>query len=117
MFGFLSKIILIALIVAGVGGLIYPRRGSLSQIPKLSQVPAIFSQTVKHIDASKLSQNLSAALDNLVTHPDKNSPVVLGVKVTNDSLNKVVDVIYSLPPEQLGQIKTLLCAPASPSAK
>jgi hypothetical protein len=45
-------------------------------------------------------------LDSLVTHPDPNSPVVLGVKISNDSLSTVVDVIRSLPPDQINQIKS-----------
>jgi hypothetical protein len=117
MLGFLFKIILVAIVFAGIFGFIYLRRGSLPQIPKLSDIPSALSQAAKNVDTSKLSENLSAALDGLVTHPDKNSPVVLGVKVTNDSLVKVVDVIYNLPPDQFSQIKSLICSPASPSAK
>jgi hypothetical protein len=52
-------------------------------------------------------------LDSLVTHPDPNSPVVLGVKISNDSLSTVVDVIRSLPPDQINQIKSALCTPVS----
>ena len=124
MFGFLFKIIIVALVVIGLYSVVSVRRGSPPQIPALSQITsaaqATFSRQafsgLKNIDTSNLGKNLSQALDSLVTHPDRNSPVVLGVKITNDSLNTVVDVIQGLPPDQVDQIKNLLCSPATSSA-
>ncbi|OGD01354.1 hypothetical protein A3E17_04190 [Candidatus Amesbacteria bacterium RIFCSPHIGHO2_12_FULL_48_14] len=124
MFGFLFKIIIVALVVIGLYSVVSVRRGSPPQIPSLSQITsaaqATFSRQafsgLKNIDTSNLGKNLSQALDSLVTHPDRNSPVVLGVKITNDSLNTVVNVIQGLPPDQVDQIKNLLCSPATSSA-
>lgn len=117
MFGFLFKVVLMAALVAG-GGYFYIHRGNLSQIKQLSNLTSQFKiPDIKQIDASQAGQRISEVLDSLVTHPDKNSPVILGVKITSDSLNTLVDVIAKLPPDQVSQIKQVICAPASPSGQ
>ena len=104
-----------AAVVAG-GGYVYLHRNNLSQIKQLSSLTSQFKiPNLKQIDASQAGQRVSEILDSLVTHPDKNSPVILGVKITNDSLNTIVDVIAKLPPDQVSQLKQVICA--SPSAK
>ena len=114
--GFLLKILLVAGLVAGLSGLGFIRRGS---IPNLSALPEVFSvdtrsvSDLKNMDVPTLGKRVSQVLDSLVTHPDRNSPVVLGVKVTNDSLNSLVEVIQKLPPDQVDQLKNVVCSPAS----
>ncbi|MBI2008475.1 hypothetical protein HYS82_02355 [Candidatus Amesbacteria bacterium] len=117
MFGFLFKVIIMAAIVAG-GGYAYINRDKFPQLSQLSQLAQLaqFAKLSKvEINASEAASRISSALDSLVTHPDKNSPVVLGVKITNESIGKLVDVIQGLPPEQVNQIKQVICA--SPSAQ
>ncbi len=123
MFGFLFKIIIVVALVAGVGGyLVIKRGGSVADIPKLvANLPKTFSVqnapklitslNLKSIDTTNLGGKLSDALDALVTHPDKNSPVVLGVKVTNDTISTITDVIMKLPNDQLDQIRSIVCQP------
>lgn len=123
MFGFLFKIVIVVALVAGVGGyLVVKRGGSVADIPSyvaslpntfsLKNAPKLISNlNLKTIDTSNLGGKLSEALDALVTHPDKNSPVVLGVKVTNDSISTITDVIMKLPNEQLNQIRNVVCVP------
>src|SRR3972149_6164457 len=119
--GFLLKILLVAGLVAGLSGLAFIRRGS---IPNLSALPEVFSwvrssvdtrsvSDLKNMDVPTLGKRVSQVLDSLVTHPDRNSPVVLGVKVTNYSLNSLVEVIQKLPPDQVDQLKNVVCSPAS----
>ncbi|OGC98826.1 hypothetical protein A2701_02560 [Candidatus Amesbacteria bacterium RIFCSPHIGHO2_01_FULL_47_34] len=119
--GFLLKILLVAGLVAGLSGLVFIRRGS---IPNLSALPEVFSwvrssvdtrsvSDLKNMDVPTLGKRVSQVLDSLVTHPDRNSPVVLGVKVTNYSLNSLVEVIQKLPPDQVDQLKNVVCSPAS----
>jgi len=116
-----------AAVVAG-GGYAYMNRDKIPQLTNLTsqlklpdikqinasdagtRISAALDSLVTHPD-----KDISAALDSLVTHPDKDSPVVLGVKITNESIGKLVDVIQGLPPEQVNQIKQVICAPASPS--
>lgn len=110
--------------MAGVGGyLVIKRGGSLTDIPGyVASLPKTFSAqnapkllsslNLKSIDTTNLGAKLSDALDALVTHPDKNSPVVLGVKVTNDSISTITDVIMKLPNDQLNQIRNVVCTPA-----
>jgi len=117
MFGFLFKVILMAAVVAG-GGYAYMNRDKIPQLKNLSQIAANLKiPDYKQINASEAGSRISAALDSIVTHPDKNSPVILGVKITNESLGIIVDAIQKLPPDQTNQIKQILCAPASPSAQ
>ncbi len=112
MFGFLLKVGIIAAVVASIGGFVYLRRGSLPQIPSPNQWLALASESARKVDFKILAKNSSDALDNLIANPDKNSPVVLGVKITNESLGKLVDVIQGLPPEQADQIKSVVCGAA-----
>src|SRR3989304_7179678 len=106
MFGFLFKIIIVALVVIGLYSVVSVRRGNPPQIPSLSQITsaaqATFSRQafsgLKNIDNSNLGKNLSQALDSLVTHPDRNSPVVFGGQNCKDSLKTVVDGIQGAPP-------------------
>lgn len=123
MFGFLFKIIIVVALVAGVGGyLVIKRGGSLMDIPgyvsslpktlSVKNAPKLLSSlNLKSIDTTNLGGKLSDALDALVTHPDKNSPVVLGVKVTNDSIATITDVLLQLPNDQLNQIRNVVCVP------
>ena len=126
MFGFLFKILIIAAVVVGIGGYIGLKKGiNIPGIPKniASQaaqlkLPAFsgVSANIKSINAGVLGQRLSETLDALVTHPGRNpGPVVLGVKVTNDSLGVITDALMKLPNDQLQQVQQALCA--SPSAK
>lgn len=119
MIGLLLKLIIVCGVV--IGGFSYLSNKNPHLITDLATAKTKiqsgnFSQ-LADIDTNLVKNNLSASLDSLVTHPDKNSPVVLGVKVTNDSLNTLVDVIRQLPPEQVEQLKDVVCSPATPSAK
>lgn len=117
MISFLLKILLVAAVVVGVIGVVYMRRGSM---PRISELPGKLKDSLAQVNTTTLWSNLSGSLDSLVTNPDANSPVVLGVKITNDSLTTVVDVIQSLPPDQITQIRSALCTPApsaTPSAR
>src|SRR3989344_6527115 len=107
MFGFLLKVVLVAAVVAGVGGVIYMRRGSW---PTPESLTADFKNAVTTVDMGTVTKNLSASLDSLITKP-ANSPVVLGIQVTSESLTTIVDVLQKLPPDQVSQIKAALCAP------
>lgn len=108
MFGLLLKVTVIAAVVTTIGGFVYLRRGSLPVIPSLDRWLAMASESAQKVDFKVLAKNSSDALDSLV-NPDKNSPVVLGVKITNESLGKVVDVLQGLPPEQFDQLKQAIC--------
>lgn len=116
MFGFLFKVIIMAAVVAG-GGYAYINRDKFPQLAEIAQLPSRLKlPDLKQVDASEAGKRISSALDSLVTHPDKNSPVVLGVKITNESIGKLVDVIQGLPPEQVNQIKQVICAtPPTPT--
>ena len=50
-------------------------------------------------------------MDNIITHGNSGSPVVLGLKVTNKSLGAITDVLQKLPNEQLDQIRSVVCEP------
>lgn len=114
MLGFLIKIVVFAGIFAAIFGVIFLRRGS---VPNPTQIIADVKHGIATADVTSIVKNLGTSLDALVTHPDKNSPVVLGVKISNDSIGAIVNTLRSLPPEQINQIKNLLCAPpASPSS-
>ncbi len=122
MFGFLAKIVIVALLVAGVGGyFVYKKGGELPKLPTdLSQlsIPVdtrILGLFKQNLSSGNLGQQLSSALDSLVTHPDRNSPVVLGIKATNESVELITDALMSLPNDKLEQVKQALCA--SPSAQ
>lgn len=122
MFSFLFKILIIAVIVVGLYSIYQYRK--TGQLPKPLQgyssklnIPALGNLsklTGGKIQPAEVGKNLSSALDQLVTHSSTNSPIVLGVKVTNDSLSTLVDVLQKLPTDQLAQLKLAICA--SPSA-
>lgn len=115
MLGFLFK----AIIFIGLVGLIFVIAFQRNLLPSsISKYvdPRMVNQ-LTHTNLSGLAPQLSTALDSLVVHPNSLSPVVLGLKVTNDSLNSVVDLIQRLPPDQLSQLKTVVCSTASASAK
>ena len=111
MLGFFFKILIVAGLVAGVGWYFTIHGGKIPKISKLSDITNKIDY--KKIDTKIIGKQLSLALDSLVTHPDKNSPIVLGVKITNDSLNTLVDVIQKLPPDQVKELKQLICTPTS----
>ena len=112
MFGFLLKMVVMVAVIAAIGGVIYLLRGNM---PDPKSLLSDAKTAVTTADTSVIWKNLSNSLDALISKP-ANSPVVLGIKVTNDSLSTVVDVIQKLPPEQISQIQAALCQPASPSA-
>ena len=72
-----------------------------------------YKDIIKNIDTKVLLSKVGETLDNIVTNQTKDSPVVLGLKVTNESLGAITDVLQKLPTEQLQQIRTVVCA--SPS--
>jgi hypothetical protein len=122
MLGFLFKLILLLVVVGGAvgyGAVKYktsPVRlvfGAKTQMDKIFQ-PQAFESAVRGISTKEIVSQVSTVLDSLVTKGTSDSPVVLGLKVTNESLNAVTDVLQKLPADQLGQIKNVLCA--SPSA-
>ena len=84
---------------------------AVSLIPIDTKVLGTFKDTA---NVSNLAPKISEALDSLVTHPGKNSgPVVLGVKVSNDTIGTITDVLMGLPSEQLSQVKSVVCATSS----
>lgn len=112
MLGFLIKIATLGAIVAGIGFVITKQTGSL---PTPESLKAEVEHTIKNFDTKTVTSNLSASLDSLVTNPESNSPVVLGVKISNESIGKVVDALQGLPPEQIDQIRSVICSFPSPS--
>lgn len=118
MFGFLLKIVIIAGLV--VGGFSYLSQKNPHLITDLATAKTKIQtgnlSQLKEIDANTVTRNISASLDSIVIH-NNNSPVVLGVKVTNESLNTLVDVIRQLPPDQVEELRAVVCSPATPSAK
>lgn len=125
MFGFLLKVALVVVVVGGA--FFYVSQKDFSFPQKIAAVRQFVTHPnlsfLKQVDTSALASNVSSTLDSIITHPDRNSPVVLGVKITNDSLNALVDVINQMPPEQVAQVKEIICqsatsaSPASTSAK
>lgn len=121
MFGFLLKIAVIAALVVGGIGYLKTKNISISQLPSQFKIPNTSDvlSVAKSIDTAKAGKQVSDVLDALVTHPGRNlGPVVLGVQVTSESLGAISDALLKLQPEQLQQVKAILCQPvASPSAK
>lgn len=102
-----------AAVIAG-GGYAYINRDKLPQFTEIAKLPSQLKlPDLKQVNASAAASRISSALDSLVTHPDKNSPVILGVKITNESLGVIVDALQKLPPDQTNQIKQILCATPS----
>lgn len=108
MFGFLLKIGIVAIFIGGLGFVVVTKKDSL---PSPSNFKADVLDTVNNIDTKQVAQNLSDTLDGLVSNQKSDSAVVLGAKISNESIGKIVDTLQSLPPEQVNQIKSLLCAP------
>ncbi len=122
MFGFLIKLILVTAVIGGIVGYVAVKTeqspkevvlSAQSQIESLAK-PEKYQDIIKNIDTKVLLSKVSETLDNLVTNQTKDSPVVLGLKVTNESLGAITEVLQKLPTEQLEQIRSVVCA--SPSA-
>ena len=122
MIGFLLKILIVTGIVVGVGWFAISKLGGdpksiLSKGPGSLDFKIILAPLAK-INPKIIGSNISNSLDSIITHPDRNSPVVLGMKISNDSLDAVIKFIQNLPPDQVEQLKAAMCAPvASPSAQ
>ncbi len=128
MFGFLFKVLIVVVIVVGILTFVGVKTGNLSlatlphdlanldfkSVLSGGMLENIKTQ-VSSVSGKQLTDNLSSSLDSLVTHANKNSPIVLGVKVTNESVGAVTDALMNLPSDKLDQIKNALCA--SPSAQ
>lgn len=110
--------------MVGVIGYVRMKRGTLAMpnLPtNLSQAASLIPIDTKvlgnfkeNADVSQLGPKLSEALDSLVTHPGKNGgPMVLGVKVSNDTIGTITDVLMGLPSDQLNQVKSVVCATQS----
>lgn len=120
MVGFLLKIFLVVILVGGIGAVVLNKSGrapagvpdlaTLSSGIQMSLRPGALN-SLREVDAATLSRNLSSALDSLVTHPSRNSPVVLGVKITEESLSTLVEVIEQMPPDQVSQLQAVVCNP------
>ena len=120
MFGFLIKILIIAgLTVGGISYVVFkkPSATGFKMPTNIAEIasPAAILGTFKNIDTENLGKQVSQVLDSLITN--SNSPVVLGVKVSNDTINTVTDAILKLPNQQLDQIKDILCATPSNNLK
>ena len=115
MFGLLFKLVLIGAVLGGIFGFVYLRRGSLPDLAAYSDPKRILAEAQK-TGLSEIGRRMSRGLDDLITHPDRNSPIVLGSKISSDSLNAVIDVIQKLPPDQVSTLKLFLCSPASDAA-
>ena len=124
MFRFFFKLLVIVVVVGAVYAVVYSRHGKFPQVTEfVTRVQAAFNQksleplALDQADFSGVGNQLSASLDTLVTHSGAASPVVLGVKITSDSISALVDIIQKLPPDQTNQLKDFLCNPATPSAQ
>ncbi len=112
---FLLKVVFFAALVVAVFLVISSKKIRLpSSVQKLADPQAL--QHLTQTQLSGLGSQLSSALDGLVTH-NRTSPVVLGLQVTNTSLNSIVDVIQRLPPDQINELKQTICSPATSSAQ
>ncbi len=119
MLGFLFKIGIVAAVVAVGGYFLFIKNpdtlksvlSSKSEIDIKSILETKLLSSFKNVSAGALAENVSKGLDSIVTHND--SPVVLGIKISNDSLNSVIDFIQNLPPEQVNELKQVICAPAA----
>lgn len=121
MFKFLLKVVVVAAVVVGLLGYLGMKKGNLSfgnininPQEVLSKLPIDMSVVGKmqSMQPDQVKGQVSEALDALVTHPGRNSgPVVLGVKVSNDTIGTVTDVLMGLPSDQLDQVKSVICTP------
>ena len=112
------------IIVGAVYAIIFARHksfprltGFVSKIQQAYQQRSLTPLAFSEDQFASVAGQLSETLDSLITHPGKVSPIVLGVDITNDSLNALVDVIQKLPSDQFSELKTVICTPASPSAQ
>ena len=113
---FLLKIVFFAALVL-IAFVLFSSKNHLSGSFKNLLNPQALQQLTR-TDMANLGPQVSSALDALVTHQSSASPVILGLQVTNQSLNTIVDIIQRLPPGQMTQLKSMICAPAAtPSAK
>ncbi len=115
MLGFLLKVVVLVALIGGIGYVIVNKKSSL---PSPKTLQSGLENTLRNFDTKTFASHLSASLDSLITNPQSSSPVVLGVKISNDSIGKVVDALQSLPSEQISQIRSAICSfpiPASPS--
>lgn len=121
MLGFLFKIVLVAAVVAIGGYFLFIKNpdaiksvlSSKSELNVKSVLETKVLSNFKKVSAGALAENVSKGLDSLVTHND--SPVVLGIKISNDSLNSIIDFIKNLPPDQVNELKQVICAPVPTS--
>lgn len=127
MLGFLFKVLIVTAIVVGIVGYVRVKKGSLSlsdlkvdPVKILGQLPIDQNilGSIRPAQRGQIGSQISSALDSLVTHPPAGGPVVLGVKVSNDTIGTITDVLMGLPSDQLNQIKSVVCTPSvSPSAQ
>lgn len=110
MFGLLLKLVIISLVVGAVVVTVSVKKDMVKDYTN----PERYQEVVKNIDTKTVVAKASDFLDNIITHGNSGSPVVLGLKVTNESLGAITDVLQKLPNEQLDQIRSVVCA--SPSA-
>jgi hypothetical protein len=89
--------------------------GSAVSLPSEFDIRSV-GENLKNVDLGGLGQKLSQSLDNFVTH-EGNSPVVLGIAITDESLKTIGNTLRNLPPDQLQIIKNYICQPSTPSAK
>jgi hypothetical protein len=114
MFGLLLKLVLMVVMVGGVVGFISKKSNqSPKQLIENLSRPDVYKELIKNVDTGAVISKASETLDSLVTHSSKDSPVVLGIKVTNDSLGTIADVLQGLPKDQLQQIRNIVCASSS----
>lgn len=102
------------MLVVGVYGYVSMKRGSMPKIPtSLSEIKSqIKIPAIPAINPSQAGKVISDTLDAFVTHPGRNlGPVVLGVRVTNESLGVITDTLLKLKPDQLQQIRNVVCQP------
>ncbi len=113
MFGFLLKMLVTVFLIGGIGLFITGRfSGQMPDIGSLGNVLNL----AKQVDVKAVSSNLSYQLDKLITHTDR-SPMVMGIDITNKSLEAMVDSIRSLPPQELELVRKFVCEDASPAAQ
>lgn len=113
MIGLLLKV---AVVCALLGGGYYYLESHNSSLLKPQELTSQLKDVAGKVSFQTVSKNLSSTLDSLITNADSNSPVVLGVKISNESLSTVVNFLQNLPPEQINEIKSIICTPATPSA-
>lgn len=105
MFGLLLKLVMISLVVGAVVVTVSVKKDMVKDYTN----PERYQEVVKNIDTKTVVAKASDFLDNIITHGNSGSPVVLGLKVTNESLGAITDVLQKLPNEQLDQIRSVVC--------